>query len=275
MNASPAPRLDAWIDGIGLLGPGLPNWPSAAAVLCATAPYRPARTDLPAPQMLPPAERRRATAPVKLALAAGREALTMADRRADDLRTVFAASGGDGANCHALCETLASDDRLVSPTRFHNSVHNAASGYWSIAMHAMAPSTVICAPHDGSFAAGLIEAVVQAQTSGEDVLLVAYDTDYPEPLRSARPIPDSFGLALLLSPRGRSDSAARVAVDPAGLFTEAPASTLDRPDLEALRCAIPAARALPLLERVARRAAGPVVLDHLPGQQLLLYVSPC
>ena len=61
------------------------------------------------------------------------------------LATVFSASGADGHNCHALCEQLATDDRQLSPTRFHNSVHNAAAGYWSVATGAMSMMLLLAA----------------------------------------------------------------------------------------------------------------------------------
>lgn len=271
MSAAPS----AFIDGVGLLGPGLRDWPAAAAVLRDAEPYVPARTELPVPHSLPPAERRRATASVKLVLAAGAQALAMGRRGAEGLRTVFAGSGGDGMNCHVLCEALASHDRLVSPTRFHNSVHNAPSGYWGIAMRAMAPSTVLCAPHDASFAAGLLEALVQVHTCGEDVLLLVYDTDYPEPLRSVRPIPDAFAVALLLSPRAGDASLARIDLDLAAPCPEAVACALSQPSLEALRGAIPAARSLPLLQRLARRSAGRVRIEQPPARPLVLDLQPC
>ena len=35
----------------------------------------------------------------------------------------------DCDNVHAICESLATPERQVSPTRFHNSVHNAAAGW--------------------------------------------------------------------------------------------------------------------------------------------------
>ncbi len=275
MSALPKRPLRACLAGIGLLGPGLSGWPAAAAVLRGEQPYLPARTEMPAAQWLPPAERRRATAAVKLTLATGGAALAMAERDATDLRTVFAASSGDGVNCHALCEALASPDRLVSPTRFHNSVHNAASGYWGIATHCMAASAVLCAAHDGSFGAGLLEALVEVGTSGEDVLLLAYDTEYPEPLRSARPIPDAFGVAMLLAPRRRGAALACMAVDAAAPFTEAPPRGLEQPGLEALRRSIPAARSLSLLQAVARGEPAAAVVDYLPGRQLLVELSPC
>ena len=275
MSAAPAHRLRAFVRGVGLLGPGLPDWPTGAALLRGEVDYQPARTVFPPAQGLPPAERRRATAAVKLALATGGEALAMAGRSAVDLRTVFAASSGDGPNCHALCEALASEDRLISPTRFHNSVHNAASGYWGIATGSMAASAVLCAPHDGSFAAGLLEALVQLRTSDEEVLLLACDTEYPEPLRSARPIADGFGVALLLSPRAEAGALASLCVDPAAAFTDAPAQALEPAALEALRRSIPTARSLSLLQRLARAQAGRLVLEQQPGRHLAVELEPC
>ena len=126
-------QLSAYVRGIGLLGPGLDDWASAASVLAGIAPYTPRATVLPPPAALPPAERRRTGAVVRLALAIGFEAISRAGVAASELPTIFSSSGGDGANCHEICVTLASGDRQLSPTRFHNSVHNAASGYWSIA----------------------------------------------------------------------------------------------------------------------------------------------
>ena len=99
---------------------------------------------------------------------------------------MFSSSGGDGDNCHEICEVLASDDRQISPTRFHNSVHNAPAGYWSIASGAMATSSVLCA-FDASFGAGLLEALAQVVVDDTRGVLLAYDTAYPEPLYSARP----------------------------------------------------------------------------------------
>ncbi|MGF2493502.1 beta-ketoacyl synthase chain length factor, partial [Ralstonia pseudosolanacearum] len=40
-------RLSAFIEGVGLLGPGLNQWPHAAALLTGQAPYAPERTALP------------------------------------------------------------------------------------------------------------------------------------------------------------------------------------------------------------------------------------
>ena len=273
-TASAAQPLDAHIDGVGVLGPGLNDWAQAQAVLRGDAPHVAQRTVLPVPQILPAAERRRATAVIKLTLASGLEAVAHAGLNAADLATVFTSSGGDGRNCHEICAALAGSDRLLSPTRFHNSVHNAASGYWGIATKAMAPSAVLCA-FDASFTAGLLEALVQTALLRQPVLLLAYDTHYPEPLHRVRPIPDSFGVALVLTPQAGVRSLARLRLDPASPFTELPTDTLSDATLEALRCAIPAARALPLLRALARRETARIVLDNQPGQQLALQLTPC
>lgn len=262
--------LTAYIDGIGLLGPGLTDWAAGRAVLAGTRPYTAEATQLPAPALLPPAERRRSGAIVKLTLATGLEAVTAAGRQATEIPTVFSSSGGDGENCHAICEMLASDDRLISPTRFHNSVHNAAAGYWSIATGAMTSSSVLSG-FDASFGAGLLEALTQVQVERTACLLLACDTAYPEPLRSVRPIPDAFGIALALAPEAGAHSLARISV----AFTDAPADRLQAPALEALRQVIPAARGLPILQAVAETRPQQVVLDYLDDTRLAVGVTPC
>ena len=262
--------LAAWIEGIGFIAPGLPDWPGARAVLRGETAYAAAPSVLPAPALLPPAERRRASRVVKLSLALGLEAVSHAGADAATLATVFSASGADGYNCHALCEQLAGEDRQISPTRFHNSVHNAAAGYWGIATGSMAPCQVICA-YDASFGAGLLDALAQVALARQPVLLVAYDSEYPEPLHAKRPIPDCAGVALLLSPERGPRALASLTASPTAEASE----PLGDPELEALRTGIPALRSLPLLQRLATGKPGNVCLDYLAPMQLKVDVEPC
>lgn len=262
--------LSAWIEGIGFLAPGLPDWPSARAVLRGETPLTAAPSILPVPSILPPPERRRASRVVKLTLAIGLEAAADAGADVSTLATVFTASGADGHNCHALCEQLAGTDRQISPTRFHNSVHNAAAGYWGIATKSMAPCQVICA-YDASFGAGLLDALGQVVVDRQPTLLISYDSEYPEPLHSKRPTPDCAGLALLLTPEKTARSQARITVSP----SNAAADTLADGELERLRLAIPALRSLPLLQKLARGEAGPVCLDYLAPLQLQVDLQLC
>jgi hypothetical protein len=250
--------LEARIRGVGVLGPGLSDWPQLAAIFRGERGYESARTLLPAPSVLPAAERRRAGRVVKLALAVGAEAVASARTDTRTLPSVFSSSGGDGDNCHELCSSLATERPLLSPTRFHNSVHNAASGYWSIAYGCTAPITALCA-REASFGAGLIEALAQLACGAEAVLLVAYDADDPPPLQAGRTIPDAFGLALLLASAQRRADEPRLQLE---LDAGAP-SRLEAAPLETLRQTIPAARGLPLLERLARGERGELWLDYL------------
>lgn len=260
--------LTAWIEGIGFLAPGLPDWNAARAVLRGEAPLEVAPSVLPAPAILPPAERRRASRVVKLTLAIGLEAAAHAGTDPATLATVFSASGADGHNCHALCEQLATDDRQISPTRFHNSVHNAAAGYWGIATRAMAPCQVICA-FDASFGAGLLDAQAQVALDRQPTLLIAYDSEYPEPLHAKRDTPDCAGVALLLTPERSERSLAQIAVTPSRDAAESMADA----GLEGQRTAIPALRSLPLLQKIARGEGGRIVLDYLAPMQLAVDVQ--
>ncbi|MES2537718.1 MAG: beta-ketoacyl synthase chain length factor [Pseudomonadota bacterium] len=268
--------ITVYLDAIGAIGPGANNWPEWRALLQHDESWQPAKTKLPVLNVLPSAERRRTGAGVKIALATGLEALAMAGVEPSTVATVFSSSGGDGDNCHLICEELASADRLISPTRFHNSVHNAPSGYWGIASGAMLASTSIGA-FDASFAAGLLEAGTQCFVDRKPVLLVAYDTPYPEPLNGTRPMSDSFAVALLISPAPNAHTIAQVTM---GLSDSAPA-VMQFEALEQVRTTIPAARCLPLLRELALHAAAgklevssEVHVEYLHGRSLGLKLSP-
>jgi hypothetical protein len=262
--------LAAYVGGIGVLGPGIDDWPNASALLCGLHDYQPAPTALPMPTLLPAAERRRTGRVVRLALAVALEATTRAGVDPAELASVFSSSGADGHNCHEICQALALPTRELSPTRFSNSVHNAPAGYWSIATGAKRESNVICA-FDASFCAGLLEALAHVLVEERPVLLVAYDTDYPEPLHAKRPLPDAFGAAFVLTPHRERGSLARIEAS----LAEQPADALSDPLFEALRASTPAARCLPLLQRLAMRHQGLTVLEYLDVSSTAVRVDPC
>ncbi len=252
--------MRVFVEGVGVIGPGLESWSEAQSILAGATQCEPRPVRLQPPALLPPAERRRAGATIILAIAAGVEALTQTGRDPNDMSMVFAASGGDGQTVHEILTVLASAQRQVSPTRFHNSVHNAPSGYWSVATGSRAPSTSLCA-FDDSFAAGMLEAAVQVSVYECPITLIAYDVPYPEPLHAARPIASAFGMALVLVPHRteRTITSLTLAISdsPSG------ASTMTDPDLERLRLGNPAARALPLLAAIARGDAGTIRLGEM------------
>ncbi|HVJ54218.1 MAG TPA: beta-ketoacyl synthase chain length factor [Aliidongia sp.] len=255
------------IDGVGLIAPGLPSWCTGREALAGPGIYRSAEVALAPSELLPPAERRRMTDTVKLALAVGAEAMAAGDCTPGSVPSVFTSSGGDGTTITAILEILASPEREVSPTRFHNSVHNAPSGYWSIANRSNESSTSLCG-HDHSFGAGLIEAASLALHEDRQVLLVSYDVPYPSALHRVRPIEGKIGIALLLSPKASGRSLASLTLTLAR--DTRPETVMPAPGLEALRQQNPTGRGLPLLAALARGVTGSVVLDHIAGNRLIL-----
>lgn len=264
--------IGVYVEGVGLCGPGFSGWQQGRLVLAGAEPYVCAPTVIAAPAQLPAAEGRRTGRPVRLALAVAHEAFSHAARDAAATATVFTSSGGDGENVHAILEILASPLREVSPTRFHNSVHNAAAGYWGIAARSHEPSTSLCA-YDESFAAGLIEAATQVAVEAKAVALIAYDYPYPEPLHAKRPLAAGFATALILAPEAGERTFAALELD-VGAGSK---GVTPMPDsgLEALRKGVPAARALPLLAALARASPAAIDLDYVGGSSLTLRVTPC
>ena len=258
--------------GIGLFGPGFESWSAAQAVFSGAANYQRTDNAPPPTHLLPAAERRRATPPTRIALTAAHEALMHSGVDAEDVPAVFSSSSGNPEIIHDLCTMLAAGDFLISPTRFHNSVHNAASGYYSIAVESHRAVTTLCA-FDGSGPAALLEAAVQATTTEAPVLMVCYDLPYPSPLWEARPTADNWAVALVVAPPDFEGACAQIELADVG--PAATDTTLSDSALEAARTGNPAARLLPLLSALAHLDAGEIVLRQGNGRALRVRVNPC
>jgi hypothetical protein len=184
---------------------------------------------------------------------------------------VFASSGGDGETVHEILTVLATDTREVSPTRFHNSVHNAPAGYWAVATGSCEPSTSLCA-FDASFGAGLLDAAAQATVDERPVTLTVYDLPYPEPLHGVRPIAGLFAAALVLTPRPTSRTIAALGL---AMGQSCKAVTPMRDSrLERLRNSNPAARGLPLLAALAQDRPASICLEATGGSTVDILVEP-
>jgi hypothetical protein len=259
-----------WVHGVGVLGPGLPGWAASAPILAGAQPWAMADAVAPAPELLSPGERRRAGLTTRFALAAATEATADEPDRAA-LETVFASGNGDGAVVGSMLEALHVPDGAISPTQFHNSVHNAAAGYWHIAVASTRPS-VSLGGHDEAFAAGLLAAALAVTVRGAPVLLCAYDTPLPPPLDAVRRTDFAFAVALVLRPAPGAGALARLELRHAAGPAEhpPPADALD-----ALAAGNPAARALPLLRTLAARRPAALQLGLQCDARLELAVTPC
>lgn len=255
--------LAATLEGIGFWCNGLPSWQAACdyarnGVLPDAAPAKPS------PQLLPPNERRRAPDTVAVALEVALAACTAAGRDPKMLPSVFASTHGELAITDYMAATLAADPRAISPTRFHNSVHNAAAGYWTIGTGCMAPTTAITAL-DASFAEGLIEALAQLAAGADAVLLAAYDSAASGPLTTIWRSRGLLGGALVLSNGARPGALRLRATLGEG---DPPAATGPLARLAANNAMAPM---LPLFDALAIDAAhtpGSAILNAGPGRVL-------
>lgn len=257
------------LEGIGFWAPGWPNWNAVRAGLRGELQADPAVIK-PNPGILVAAERRRAPLAVLLACEVAAQACAESGYAADTLGSVFASTHGDLVITDYMCSTLASAPRELSPIKFHNSVHNAPAGYWTIAAHCHAASTSISSWHS-TFAVALFEAAVQATADQVPVLLAAYDTQSPGPLTEVSPASTIFGVAMVVSPASDLDATLRLQFNAQARSHES--ITLPSAFAEMSASNPMAAQSLPLLAVLAR--GRPQTLQMQAGRQSTLEIEVC
>ncbi len=260
--------------GVGLVAPGIESWQRGKEVLIADDHYDvSAAFPVLKPAALSANERRRTTDTIKIALDCGHQAVTGFDGAATeflsvaDLTSVFACSCGDLNVVDRILTALTLPGKPVSPTLFHNSVHNAPAGYWSISSKSTAASTSIAAG-DYTFSVGLLEAMTQVELDEHAVLFIAYDIVPPSLLKVHRAVTASYGVALLLLPELTQWSLSTEVKIKDPTITK-----MQNQGLEQLRTANPAANSLPLLHAIANKQPGKVCLPYLHGQGLDLSIN--
>ena len=282
-----------FIDGLAFWSPAYPGWPQWQAAVqspergtpnSAVSPAVSPAVSLtasprPSPTLLAANERRRAPDTVLLALEVAQAAVAMSGHNAAQLASVFTSAHGDLPTTDALCATLAANPLLLSPTRFHHSVHNAASGYWAIASGSRAASTALSA-NSHSFAAGLLEAASLCAANHQGVLLVAYDTQAVGPLASVNTSQGLLAVAMVLaSAQGPSSQwalqwrlgSADGSVDDSA---DGPNHTPPLGTAAQTLAGNAMAGALPLFEALAKGQATRLPLPLGAGPALMLHLAP-
>lgn len=253
--------MQAYINSLGLCTEGIASWTEANEVLSGKVEYRPEPVERYKPRLLPPNERRRATNLIRLAFKVSEEStIYMSENELAQLSSTFTSSDGDHSVIDQINTALTKTERLVSPTQFHNSVHNAAAGYWGIASKSTAQSNSICAS-EYSFSVGLIEAMVLIQLHNSPSLLTSYDCPPSPPLQEKRDIKIPFALSLVLTPARTPRTLGKLTVT---LEKHVNETKCNNPNLEKIRIQNPSARALPLLEYIAKKTNGDVFLPINP-----------
>lgn len=261
--------MTVYINDIAVIGPGLIDQDNSKSILRGQNSW--VYQDMPQlkPEMLPANERRRTTPIIKLAL----ECIQGLLKDYDDLQTistVFASSDGDFEIIDKMCTALAEDEKIVSPTLFHNSVYNAPAGYWSIASLIRGASTSLSAG-DATFMCGLQEAVSQVEADVNTVLFVAYDFPAPQRLDEYRHFDYPLAIAMRLGATAEHKVLGTLTLN--GLEGEEKISNCRNASLETLRKASPIGSGLPLIEALSRKARMQVILPYLRDEKFRISIS--
>jgi hypothetical protein len=242
-------ELTCYLYGVGAWGPGFAGWSDLQAQLRdpATIPADPTLPPAKA-EVIPGNERRRAPPVVKAAVEVSAQATQAAGVDPSELACVFGSGLGDTEITDYMCAQLASPDKQLSPTRFHNSVHNAPAGYWTIATHCMRSANSIAA-YNQTAGISLVEAATQASQEQVPVLMTLYDLSARGLYSQVYSVKQDFAAALVISPVVREHPPlAKLTLTLASSSCAEPAWA---PFFSHLCANNPAARVLPLLHALA------------------------
>lgn len=183
--------------GVGAWSPYFSNWSEFSSGLATGDWQQSTRLQ---PDLIPARERRRAPQSVRMAVEVMHQSCEMAALPPDEVATVFSSSMGDMEITDYMCRTLADNPRAMSPTKFHNSVHNASTGYWSIATQSHCPANAVAADiYSASMA--FLDGAIQASEENIPVLVVTQEMAAPSPLLNTCAAKHPFSAAFLIAPK--------------------------------------------------------------------------
>ena len=186
-----------------------------------------------------------------------------------DAAWVFASSIGEGQTLQFILEALREPEMMIQPLRFQNSVHNAASGQWTIAAGLTGPATSIGA-YRQTVGAGFLKAAMQVALEKRSVGLVLYDVPLPEPLHAVHPLGMSMGAGYALAPESSASTIATIELGTAQDDETLPATAAGRALADTLN---PIAAVMPLMELLAGIRTGDLALGLHGGSALRMKVA--
>ncbi len=227
-----------------------------------------AADQVPKADLLPPMMRRRTSLLTRMAAEVAAQAIAGANLDPAVVTVLYGSVYGEIRTTLDLLGALMTADAPLSPTKFHNSVHNTAGGYVSIATHNHGGNAAITAGRS-TLAMGLLECAALMVASEEPTVLVLAEEPLPEPLAAGRvygPMAAAFALARPGAP-GLSLRTCRLR---RGELTEADVSTA----LPSALAENPCASALGLADAALRPRASVVALEPHLQRGWLLELGP-
>jgi len=204
----------------------------------------------PAAKLLEGALRRRASPLTRMSVEVFEQAMRTSSFDPAEIPTIWATAHGEHDTAIKLLKMMRRGEGKLSPTHFHNSVHNTPSGYASISAGNCSASTTLTGGPE-LVASSLLEAFCRLEAGAGEIVVVLAD----EPLQAPFDRPDMqapLALAFCLSsePEGAS-----ILLD--GLRREALPAIKPHERLGGYYVSA----GLPLLERAISRRPGRIALE--------------
>jgi hypothetical protein len=235
-----------YVRSVGLWTPGF----ASPEAWCRAEPDAEESANTPPARLLEGNLRRRAPGLSRMSVEVFEQAALRAGCDAAVTPSVWATAHGEHTTALRLLKMMLRGEGKLSPTHFHNSVHNTPSGYASIATGNVSSSTTLTGGAELVMSA-LLEAWCRLATGGGDVLVVLADERLETPFESpgmTAPLALSFCLS------ARPDGACAVLSD------------LRRDAVAPIKAQAPfgplyVSAALPLLQQIVGRRPGTVALE--------------
>ncbi|MCU7880295.1 MAG: beta-ketoacyl synthase chain length factor [Candidatus Thiodiazotropha sp. (ex Lucinoma aequizonata)] len=242
-----------YIESPAILAPGLTSWSETKNILNGQVPYCESPLEDPIVSSIPGNIQRRCSLSTLLAIHAAEQTQRASKKHTAEFTTVFSSSVGDPEISNKLCISVAAEVPMPSPTLFHNSVHNAPAGYWSIANKSQS-HTISIAAGEASFPAALICAYTQLVSQNRPVMVVAYDQPLQGGMSINHNLVQTFVCCILLTPRETNDSLISCELELLGsdITPNDQEQCEILADLTSFFHSVPAAKSLPLLSLLAQ-----------------------
>jgi hypothetical protein len=234
----------AYVRGVGLWTPGYPSplaWCSGEADPEATKPSA---------SLLEGPLRRRATPLTRMGIEVLQQVAAIGKADLATIPSVWATAHGEHSAAIALLGMMQRGEGKLSPTKFHNSVHNTASGYASISSGNCAPSTTLTGGAE-LVASAFIEAACMLDEFDRDIAMVLADEPLLPPFDRAD-ASTALAIALLLSPRADGAFA---------MLSDVRRDAVAPVKHHALFGSLHVSAGLPLIERIVEGRGGTVALE--------------
>ena len=248
--------IELELRGVGLWTPGFADavaWSSRHVQGDTSAPA--AGAEAPRAELLPPMLRRRTSLLTRMAAEVAAQAIAAAGLDRGRVTVIYGSVYGEIRTTIDLLEALLDPAGPLSPTKFHNSVHNTAAGYVSIATQNRGGNAAITAGRS-TLAMGLLECAGLVAAGQGPALLVIAEESLPEPLAAGRRY-GPLAAAFAVDAPGSGNMSLRTCRLRQG---ERAAAAAVAPLPEGLR-ANPCAAALGLVEAALRAEASCVALE--------------